>query len=106
MPFDGVMPVGNARSMGQRPGRITRGVGSNRPRIHLVSTGMKVPANVYAEAVAARQARMQAEVNKLVNPSGAHASKTSPGVHYANEGRVTPGVKPHFKPARPSGGVS
>lgn len=50
-------------SQPDRPGAITHGPGKNKPgKNHLVSSKGKIPAEVYAHAVASRQ-------NKMGNPS-------------------------------------
>jgi hypothetical protein len=48
-----------------RPGAVTRGPGSNKPRIHLVSSKGKIPAEVYAQAVGARQRAQQERAKTL-----------------------------------------
>lgn len=75
-----------------RPGRVTRGPGSNKPRIHLVSSKGKIPAAVYAEAIALKQKNQAANAANM--PAHHHAQKTSPNVggsHTTNP----PGVKPY-----------
>jgi hypothetical protein len=82
--------TGSMRTMGyQHPGTVTRGPGKNRARVHLVSTGNKIPAGVYAEAIAARQKR-----NTAVNPSGTNGSKTGPNLRGAHTTQPK-GVKPY-----------
>lgn len=60
------------------PGKVTHGPGSNKPRIHLVSSKGKVPAGVYAEAIALRQKNQAANAAKM--PAHKHAAKTNPNV--------------------------
>lgn len=55
-------------------GRITRGIGSNRPKIRLVSTGTKLPAGVMAAAIALKQ---NTAVNPKVRANMGMASETS-----------------------------
>jgi hypothetical protein len=47
----------------KHPGKVTRGPGANKPRIHLVSSKGKVPAGVIVDAIAFKQK------NKVVNPT-------------------------------------
>lgn len=51
----GVVKTPGSTSMPGRPGNVSHGTGKNKPRIHLVSSKGKVPAEVYADVVAHRQ---------------------------------------------------
>lgn len=62
-----------------RPGAVSKGPGRNKPRIHLVSSKGKIPAGVYAEAIALKQKNKA--VNPTVNTHPALASEPhSPGM--------------------------
>lgn len=63
-------------------GKITHGPGSNKPRIHLVSSKGKIPAGVYAEAIALKQ-KNQAK-NATPMPATKHAAKTDPNLKGAH----------------------
>jgi hypothetical protein len=54
---DGFTPQKTSSNPG-RPGAITRGPGHNKPRVHLVSSRGKIPAEVVAHALAQRQAKV------------------------------------------------
>lgn len=62
----------------KHPGTVTRGPGANKPRIHLVSSKGKVPAAVYAEAIALRQKNQAANAANM--PAHHHEKKTNPNV--------------------------
>lgn len=62
----------------QQPGKVTRGPGSNKPRIHLVSSKGKIPAEIVAHALAQRQAAQNAA--SFVNPKGTNGSQTDPNI--------------------------
>lgn len=72
-------------AIGGRPGTITHGPGKNKPRVHLVSSKGKVPAGVYADAIAQRAKTERAKTLKntrLPTKANAHpelASSTAVG---------------------------
>lgn len=72
------------------PGKVTKGPGNNKPRIHLVSSKGKIPAGVYAEAIALKQKNQAAQAAKM--PAHHHAKKTNPNVGVAHTTLPT-GVK-------------
>lgn len=81
----------SAASLGHaHPGKITKGPGKNKPRIHLVSSKGKIPAGVYAEAIALKQKNQAA--NAAGMPAHKHAAKTDPNLKGAHV-TTPPGVK-------------
>lgn len=74
----GVIPIKTTGQPG-RPGKVTRGVGANKPRIHLVSSKGKVPAGVYAEAIALKQKNQAASAASMPTKNETH-SLTAAGV--------------------------
>lgn len=56
-----------------RPGVVSRGPGSNKPRIHLVSSKGKIPAAVYAEAIALKQKNQAKNAAKMPAKNETHS---------------------------------
>jgi hypothetical protein len=87
----GVIPVPTT-GMPNRPGRVTRGVGKNKPRIHLVSSKGKIPAAVYAEAIAQKQKNQAANAAKMPSNNllhdGAHAPNGPSEMQTKTDGMV------------------
>jgi hypothetical protein len=119
----GVIANKAGSSLPRHPGTVTRGPGSNKPRIHLVSSKGKIPAEVVAQAFKMRQASptgpkghfhatgghsdhrytKRDPATKAVNPTGAHGSQTDPNLRGAHVSQPA-GVKPY--PVKPKTGLT
>jgi hypothetical protein len=91
----GVIPVSTTGQPG-RPGRVTKGVGKNRPRIHLVSSKGKIPADVYASAIALKQAAKTRAAEKMPTSANKHPEMASKPTMDGMKGSHTggnPGVR-------------
>lgn len=72
-------------AIGGRPGTISHGPGKNKPRVHLVSSKGKIPAGVYAEAIAHKQ--------KTKTKSPAAKATPMPTKNAGNDARTDPAVR-------------